>query len=178
MKPIPKTVERILEGVGQRPAPSASSATSGPTAIASDPRSASPWRWKARGKTVTVWNEDVRARQAALPRSRPPRSQAPRSMASSFDVVVATDCASFERLGRVGEHIEQREPAASTSTITRRNTKYGDINWISPREPSSGELIYDLCDWAGWKITQPIADLPVHRHQHRHRQLPISEHDA
>jgi phosphoesterase RecJ-like protein len=38
------------------------------------------------------------------------------------------------------------------------NTRYGDINWVSPREPSTGELIFRLLNYAGWPITQPIAD--------------------
>ena len=41
---------------------------------------------------------------------------------------------------------------------THHNVNIDAINWVSPREPSSGELVYDLCEWAGWKITQPIAD--------------------
>ncbi|MFM2082255.1 MAG: hypothetical protein RL380_946, partial [Verrucomicrobiota bacterium] len=35
----------------------------------------------------------------------------------------------------------------------------GDINWISSREPSSGELIFRLLKTARWPITKPIADL-------------------
>jgi phosphoesterase RecJ-like protein len=33
------------------------------------------------------------------------------------------------------------------------------VNWVSPREPSTGELIYRLLKVARWPITRPIADL-------------------
>ncbi len=39
------------------------------------------------------------------------------------------------------------------------NPRYGDVNWVSPREPSCGELIYRLIKVARWPITKPIADL-------------------
>jgi phosphoesterase RecJ-like protein len=38
------------------------------------------------------------------------------------------------------------------------NTRYGDVNWVSAREPSCGELIYRLLKVARWPITKPIAD--------------------
>ncbi|HUC84271.1 MAG TPA: DHHA1 domain-containing protein, partial [Candidatus Acidoferrales bacterium] len=38
------------------------------------------------------------------------------------------------------------------------NTRYADVNWVSPREPSTGELIFKLLKAARWHITQPIAD--------------------
>src|SRR5262249_35268146 len=75
----------------------------------------------------------------------------------SFDVVVATDCASFERLGKVGPCIENRKLLINIDHHAS-NTRYGDLNWISDREPSTGEIIYRLVRTAHWPITQPIAD--------------------
>ena len=107
------------------------------------------------GKEVTVWNDDGCPEKLRIldPDRRVRRPQA----GQSFDAVVATDCASFERLGRTGDHIGNRKVFLNIDHH-RSNTKYADINWISPKEPSTGELIYDLCNWAGWKITRPIAD--------------------
>jgi phosphoesterase RecJ-like protein len=39
------------------------------------------------------------------------------------------------------------------------NTRYADVNWVSPREASTGELIYRLLKVARWPITKSIADL-------------------
>ena len=38
------------------------------------------------------------------------------------------------------------------------NTRYADINWVSAREPSTGELIFRLLKVAKWPITKQIAD--------------------
>jgi phosphoesterase RecJ-like protein len=74
-----------------------------------------------------------------------------------FDCVVATDCASFERLGQVGPFLAQRKPLINIDHHVS-NTRYGDLNWISPRDPSTGELIYRLLKMARWSITPRIAD--------------------
>jgi phosphoesterase RecJ-like protein len=107
------------------------------------------------GKTVTVWNDDGCPDKLRIldPDRRVRRPQS----GHQFDAVVATDCASFERLGRCGEHTRDRKVFINIDHHTS-NTKYADINWISPREPSTGELIYQLCGWAGWKINKRIAN--------------------
>jgi phosphoesterase RecJ-like protein len=74
-----------------------------------------------------------------------------------FDCVIATDCASFERLGKFGRYISHRKILINIDHH-ESNTRYGDINWISAREPSTGELIYRLLKVARWPITKPIAD--------------------
>ena len=75
-----------------------------------------------------------------------------------FDCVIAVDCASFERLGSVGECIANRKVFINIDHH-ESNTRYADINWVSAREPSSGELIFRLLKIARWPITKPIADL-------------------
>jgi phosphoesterase RecJ-like protein len=110
---------------------------------------------KAEGKKVTVWNEDPMPQKLAFldPDSlfqKPKRGQ-------KFDCVIATDCASFERLGKVGAAVTNRKVFINIDHHAS-NTRYGDLNWVSPREPSSGELIYRLLKVAKWPITRPIAD--------------------
>jgi phosphoesterase RecJ-like protein len=108
------------------------------------------------GKRVTVWNQD------AIPLKykflvgdglieKPQRGE-------KFDCVIATDCASFERLGKVGECIGERKIFINIDHH-ESNTRYADVNWVSPREPSTGELIFRLLKVARWPITKPIADL-------------------
>ena len=108
------------------------------------------------GKRVTVWNQD------AFPLKykflvgddlieKPKRGE-------KFDCVIATDCASYERLGTVGDHIKNRKVLINIDHHAT-NPRYGDVNWVSPGEPSCGELIYRLLKVARWPITKPIADL-------------------
>jgi len=111
---------------------------------------------QAEGKKVTVWNQD------AIPQKykflnvdglfqKPKRGE-------KFDCVIATDCASFERLGTVGECIAERKVFINIDHHVS-NTRYADVNWVSPREPSCGELIFRLLKVARWPITKPMADL-------------------
>ena len=108
------------------------------------------------GKKVAVWNQD------AIPLKykflvgdglieKPKRGE-------KFDCVIATDCASYERLGKVGDFVKERKVLVNIDHHAT-NPRYGDVNWVSPREPSTGELIYRLMKVARWPITKPIADL-------------------
>ena len=107
------------------------------------------------GKQVVCWNED--AAPAKLKFLDPDgRFQKPRS-GESFDCVIAVDCASFERLGRAGACIGGRKLFINIDHH-ESNTRYADLNWVSAREPSSGELIYRLLKIARWQVTRPMAD--------------------
>lgn len=154
MKPVPETVERILKTLNSaktvcvvghvRPDGDCVGSQLG-LAIALE----------NAGKEVTVWNQDSMPDKLRFldPQRRLRRPQSGRE----FDVVVAVDCASHGRLGTVAGHIEKRGTLVNIDHHAS-NDQYGDINWVSPREPASGELIYELCKWAGWKITPAIAN--------------------
>ena len=75
----------------------------------------------------------------------------------SFDCVIATDCASLERLGTAVDAITDRKLFINIDHHTS-NTRYGDLNWIAAREPSTGELIFRLLKAANWPITPAISD--------------------
>ncbi len=111
---------------------------------------------KNEGKKVTVWNQDsIPLKYRFLVGDglieKPRRGE-------KFDCVIATDCACFERLGKVGDCIGDRKVLINIDHH-QSNPRYGDVNWVSPREPSTGELIYRLMKVARWPITKPIADL-------------------
>jgi bifunctional oligoribonuclease and PAP phosphatase NrnA len=107
------------------------------------------------GKKVTVWNEDSVPQKLKFldPDGlfhKPKHDQ-------QFDCVIATDCASFQRLGKVGDCISDRKLFINIDHH-ESNTRYADVNWISAREPSSGELIFRLLKAARWPISKQIAD--------------------
>jgi phosphoesterase RecJ-like protein len=110
---------------------------------------------KAAGKKVTVWNEDEMPKKLAF--LDPDRLLHQPKPGHPFDCVIATDCASFERLGKVGECIQERKVFINIDHHGS-NTRYADVNWISAREPSTGELIYHLLQTGKWPITPAIAD--------------------
>jgi bifunctional oligoribonuclease and PAP phosphatase NrnA len=110
---------------------------------------------KNEGKKVACWNEDcIPQKYEFLDPQR--LLQKPRR-GTKFDCVIATDCASFERLGKVGSAIGNRRLLINIDHH-ESNTRYGDLNWVSAREPSTGELIYRLLKIAKWPITKSIAD--------------------
>lgn len=107
------------------------------------------------GKDVVCWNEDpvppklkFMDPDQIFERPRPGRS---------FDCVIATDAASYERLGAVREFIEDRQILINIDHHAS-NTRYGDINWVAAREPATGTLIYRLLKEAGWSVTDHISD--------------------
>jgi phosphoesterase RecJ-like protein len=108
------------------------------------------------GKKVTIWNED------SIPQKYkfldPEGLLEKPKHGKKFDCVIATDCASYQRLGKAGECINDRKILINIDHH-ESNPRYGDVNWVSPREPSCGELIYRLLKVARWPITKPVADL-------------------
>ncbi len=109
-----------------------------------------------QGKEVTCWNQDpVPSKLRFLDPDQ--LIQSPRPIKRPFDCVISVDAASIERLGTAQEHIANRGTLINIDHHTS-NTRFGDVNWIASKEPSSGELVYQLIREAGWKITPRIAD--------------------
>ena len=110
---------------------------------------------KAEGKKVACWNEDaIPQKYRFLDPEQLLEKPAP---GRSFDCVIAADCASFERLGVAGSCVARRKLLINIDHH-ESNTRYGDLNWVSAREPSTGELIFRLLKVARWPITRRIAD--------------------
>lgn len=107
------------------------------------------------GKKVFCWNEDqIPEKYRFLDRGH--IIQKPKA-GLSFDCVIATDAASLERMGAVGPCVANRKLLINIDHH-ESNTRYGDLNWVSAREPSTGELIFRLLKIAKWPITKPIAN--------------------
>jgi phosphoesterase RecJ-like protein len=107
------------------------------------------------GKTVCCWNQDPLPTKLAF--LDPKKLIQPPEKGKKFDCVIATDCASLERLGTTVEAITDRKLFINIDHHTS-NTRYGDINWIAAREPSTGELIFRLLKAGNWPITPAISD--------------------
>ena len=154
MKPHPKIIDRIIEGIRAsqtfciaghvRPDGDCVGSQLGLTLALQN-----------EGKKVTCWNEDpipekYRFLDPDHVIQRPRRGL-------KFDCVIATDAASFERLGKVGPCIADRTLFINIDHH-QSNTRYANINWVSARESSTGELIFRMLKVAKWPITKPVAD--------------------
>jgi bifunctional oligoribonuclease and PAP phosphatase NrnA len=107
------------------------------------------------GKKVTCWNQDPLPAKLAFLDLKKVIAQPEKGR--QFDCVIATDCASLERLGTTAESITERKVFINIDHHTS-NTRYADLNWIAAREPSTGELIFRLLKAANWPITPAISD--------------------
>lgn len=154
MKPHPKVIDRIVEAISGcrtfcivghvRPDGDCVGSQLGITLAL-----------RNQGKDVACWNEDKTPQKYEF---LDPEGLIQRPVAGRrFDCVIATDAASFERLGTVGACVQDRKLLINIDHH-QSNTRYGDINWVSAREPSTGELIFRLLKVANWPITRPIAD--------------------
>ena len=110
---------------------------------------------RKQGKDVSCWNEDEMPQKYAF--LDPDKILQKPGRTQDFDLVIAVDCASFDRLGGLGAAVERRKFLINIDHH-QSNTRYGDLNWISAREASTGELIFRLLQAAGWPITPAIAD--------------------
>ncbi len=107
------------------------------------------------GRRVVCWNQDPMPQKlqfldAGNLFARPQAAQ-------SFDCVLAVDSASLDRIGEVQQFIHNRKSLINIDHHAS-NTRYGDLNWVSPNEPSSGEMIYRLLKAVRWSIKPQIAD--------------------
>jgi len=110
---------------------------------------------RKQGKTVRCWNQDAMPQKYAF--LDPDKILQTPGRAQTFDLVIAVDCASFDRLGTLGAAVGKRKFLINIDHHLS-NTRYGDLNWISAREASTGELIFRLLQAANWPITSAIAD--------------------
>lgn len=154
MKPRPKIIDRILDGIRE----SRSVCIVGhvrPDGDCVGSQLGLALALKAEGKQVSCWNADpVPQKLAFLDLGKLLRKP---EKGQRFDCVIATDAASLERLGPVADFIQDRGLFINIDHHAS-NTRFADINWVSAREPSTGELIYRLLREAGWSITPEIAD--------------------
>lgn len=110
---------------------------------------------QALGKTVEVWNPDGMSRKYSfLPNANLVRRPPPEPRA--FDVVIAIDTATHDRLGSIRDRIASRKVFVNLDHHPS-NTRFGDINWIEPTAAASGELVHQLLRDNRWPVTPAIA---------------------
>jgi phosphoesterase RecJ-like protein len=154
LKSHPKIIDRILEGLRE----SKSICVVGhirPDGDCVGSQLGLTQALRNEGKKVVCWNEDSLPQKYEFLDSDHLFQKPKKGM--KFDCVVATDAASFERLGTVGACVTDRKLFINIDHH-ESNTRYADVNWVSAREPSSGELIFRLLQVAKWPVTKPIAD--------------------
>jgi bifunctional oligoribonuclease and PAP phosphatase NrnA len=110
----------------------------------------------ALGKKVETWNED------GLPEAfrflkESELVTAPPSDPKSFDVVIALDTATRDRLGTSLLAVQH---ANSWINIDHHasNPGYGDLNYLDVTAPATGQIVFELITKQGYPMTQEIAE--------------------
>ena len=107
------------------------------------------------GKTVEIWNPDgMPHKYTFLPHAD--LVQRPPAQPRAFDVVIAVDTATRDRLGGICDRLI---PGTIGVNIDHHisNTRYGEVNWIETRAAATGEMLYELLQANQWPFTPDIA---------------------
>ncbi|NQT23297.1 MAG: bifunctional oligoribonuclease/PAP phosphatase NrnA [Candidatus Omnitrophica bacterium] len=74
----------------------------------------------------------------------------------NFDAVVALDCPTAKRTGRIKQFFKKAKIVINIDHHVS-NTKFGDVNWVSPAASSCGEMVYTLYKKMGVAIGKKSA---------------------
>jgi len=110
---------------------------------------------KACGKEVVAWNEDgAISKFSFLPGYQ--MVTTPAASPQTFDVVLALDNSTKKRLGKA---IDGIAPGARWVNVDHHvsNEAYGDLNYIDPSAPATGQILFEFFQHVGVPITRDMA---------------------
>lgn len=111
---------------------------------------------RALGKDVTVWNQDgLLAKYAWLPCSALITQPSPEPQ--DFDVAIALDTAAEDRLG-TGRAAVKNVQLWINIDHHISNPGYGDLVYIDPAAPATGQILYELLESQKLPLTAEIAE--------------------
>jgi phosphoesterase RecJ-like protein len=108
------------------------------------------------GKEVVAWNEDgLLDKFRFLPRSelvvKPPATP------TEFDVAIVLDTAVHNRIGSCAAAVKRADVWINIDHHVTNN-HYGDLAYIDPTAPATGQILYEFLRAAELPITYPMAD--------------------
>ncbi len=109
------------------------------------------------GKTATAWNEDgVLEKFRYLPQSE--LVSMPPAEPQDFDVAIALDTAAHDRLGSSCLAAVRSAKVWINLDHHISNGGYGDLVYIDPKAPATGQILYELIRSQGLPLTYEMAD--------------------
>jgi bifunctional oligoribonuclease and PAP phosphatase NrnA len=110
---------------------------------------------KSLGKTALAWNEHgVTQRYRYLPRYDVISEPDPEPQA--FDLMVALDNSVRDRLGRVLDGVSSVRTLVNIDHHVS-NECYGDLNYVDPTSPATGQILYEFFKAIGASLSSDIA---------------------
>ena len=75
-----------------------------------------------------------------------------------FDLFIAVDCASFERMPPEVRPVAEKLPKICIDHHVTNDGSFADISIVDPGASSTGELVWQVAKWNEWKLDRPIAE--------------------
>jgi phosphoesterase RecJ-like protein len=108
------------------------------------------------GKDVRVWNEDgMLEKYSFLPRTE--LLTKPPAAAEDFDVAIALDTAIQNRLGTALDSVRSAKIWVNIDHHPS-NPRYGDLVYIDPQAPATGQILFELMKSEGFPIDLEVAE--------------------
>lgn len=108
------------------------------------------------GKEVTIWNEDgMLEKYAFLPGGE--RLSKPAAEPQKFDVAIALDTATENRLGTARDAVQKADLWINLDHHPS-NPGYGDLVYIDPVSPATGQILFELLKSEQLPIDRAIAE--------------------
>ena len=75
-----------------------------------------------------------------------------------FDLFIAVDCASFERMPPEVRPVAEKLPKICVDHHVTNDGSFADVSIVDSGASSTGELIWQIAKWNEWKLDRPIAE--------------------
>ena len=75
-----------------------------------------------------------------------------------FDLFVAVDCASFERMPPEVRPVAEKLPKLCIDHHVTNDGSFADVSIVDPTASSTGEIVWRIAKWNEWKLDPAIAE--------------------
>lgn len=75
-----------------------------------------------------------------------------------FDLFIAVDCASFERMPPEVRPVAEKLPKVCIDHHVTNDGSFADVSIVDPEASSTGEIIWRIAKWNEWKLDRAIAE--------------------
>ena len=75
-----------------------------------------------------------------------------------FDLFIAVDCASFERMPPEVRPVAEKLPKICIDHHVTNDGSFADVSIVDPEASSTGELIWQVAKWNEWKLDRAISE--------------------
>ena len=75
-----------------------------------------------------------------------------------FDLFIAVDCASFERMPPEVRPVAEKLPKICIDHHVTNDGSFADVSIVDSTVSSTGELVWQVAKWNEWRLDRPIAE--------------------